>query len=173
MEKLTAEYLRSILHYDPETGLFTWRERADMSPQWNGRYAGQRAGSPLPNKHTTYIRIKINDRAYKAHRLAWLYVTGEWPSGRLDHRDGDGLHNWFDNLREATGTQNKGNSRRPSHNTTGLKGVRRSHNGKRWAAQIKINGRYLHLGMYDTPELAHAAYVEAAKAHFGEFANPG
>ena len=175
---LIAEYLRSVLHYDPETGFFTWRERSDLPEgrarnAWNARYAGRRAGALVPSKHTTYVTIRINNRHYRAHRLAWLYVTGEWPSGDIDHEDGDGTHNWFENLRDATRTQNNGNTRRPTNNTSGYKGVVRSHNGKRWVAYIRINGRLLHLGTYDTPQLAHAAYTRAAKAHFGDFARPG
>ena len=167
---LTAEHLRSILHYDPETGVFTWRERADRPAWWNTRHAGQRAGGLQWGKHTAYVLIRINGRNYKAHRLAWLYMTGEWPSGDIDHEDGDGLHNWFINLRDATRAQNSGNTRRRSHNTSGFKGVTRK--GRRWAAQIMIDGRKCYLGTFDTPELAHAAYVEAARAHFGEFARP-
>ena len=175
---ITAEYLRSILHYCPETGVFTWRERADLPEgrerrRWNTRHAGQRAGTPHRQNHTTYIVIRINGRPYGAHRLAWFYVTGEWPSGRLDHEDGNGSHNWFTNLREATDVQNSGNSRRRSDNTSGYKGVYRSNNGRRWVARIMIDGRKRYLGMHDTPEEAHEAYVEAAKAHYGEFANPG
>ena len=170
---LSAEYLRSILHYCPETGVFTWRERVDAPAWWNTRYAGQRAGKVEPRKHTAYVFIRINGRPYSAHRLAWLYVTGEWPSGEVDHEDGDGLHNWFTNLRDATSTQNKGNSRRRSTNVSGYKGVTRSASGKRWAARIGVDGCQYHLGYFDTPELAHAAYVEAAKKHFGDFVNPG
>ena len=176
MTNLTAEYLRSILHYDQETGFFTWLERADLPEgaarnRWNGRFPGQRAGYLKSFKHTSYLVIRINGQPYRAHRLAWLYVTGEWPSGEIDHEDGDGLHNWFINLRDATRAQNSGNTRRRSDNTSGFKGVGRK--GKRWVARVMIDGRKLHLGTHDTPEEAHVAYVEAAKKHFGEFHNPG
>src|SRR5882672_2364605 len=114
MTDITAAYLRTILHYDPKTGIFRWRVR--MSP---ARGAGEIAGAKSGN----YIRIGIKRRWYQAHRLAWLYVHGKWPLYWLDHANGDKLDNRLENLREATHSQNQMNSRRAKHNTSGFKGV--------------------------------------------------
>ncbi len=180
---LTAEQVRALLDYDPETGVFRWRPRpASMFTSgqktaehaaniWNSRYAGKIAGGvSCEGRSTPYWCIDINRRHYYAHRLAWLYVHGEWPPEQVDHIDSDGLNNRIANLRLATRSENCRNSRTPRTNTSGLKGVSASGcaNG-RWRARIKISGREHHLGTFDTPEEAHAAYAAAAREHFGEF----
>jgi hypothetical protein len=97
-------------------------------------------------------------------------VTGSLPAQYIDHKDNDPSNNRFDNLREATPTENARNVRTPKRNTSGLKGASwYAPNGK-WAAKIRVNGRLLHLGYHATVEQAHAAYVAAAHAYFGEFA---
>lgn len=174
---LTAARLRELLHYDPETGIFTWRprpvrvgfERNDRS--WNTRYSGKPAGSVNKRRGgDSYRYITVDDTSYLAHRLAWLYMTGEWPADEVDHRNLDGLNNRWGNLREATGTQNLGNTRVNSKNTTGFKGVSFLRRTGRYYAQIRIDHKSRHLGYFDTPEEAHAAYVAAAERYFGEFA---
>lgn len=173
---LTAEDLRSILDYDPTTGVFRWKERTDIAGRrdqnaWNTRYAGTEAGNIRPTPWGGFYRvIRIRGRRYYAHRLAWFYVYGKWPSGRLDHRDGDGLHNWIDNLRPATPVQNARNSKRRNRGRSGFKGVSWKTGRGKWVAQIRDENRNVHLGYFDTPEEAHAAYVEAARERFGEFA---
>lgn len=90
---LTAAYLRERLHYDPVTGVFTWRPkhvRDRYDKIWNTRFAGTRAGSVNAHGHRT---VRVDDKAYYEHRLVWLYVHGEWPSGLLDHRNRRGTHN--------------------------------------------------------------------------------
>ena len=173
---LTADYLRTILDYDPETGIFTWKEREDAAPQWNSRLAGKRAGTLQPNgRGGNTIVIGINGRTYPAHRLAWLYMTERWPAKIIDHRDGNCINNAFANLREATNSQKKAKDKRRSNNVSGYKGVSRSPSGclKPWTARIQVNGNVHYLGLFDTPEEAHNEYIKAAKKHFGEFANPG
>jgi hypothetical protein len=90
---------------------------------------------------------------------------------QIDHIDGNGLHNWKGNLRPSTQQQNLWNQRINSRNTSGFKGVCR--NGKNWRAAIWLNRKRMHLGTFLTREEAHAAYCEAAKQLFGEFANDG
>ncbi len=161
---LTAEYLRRILDYDPETGHFTWRHRIEFDARWNNRFAGKRAGNlRRVDGQPAYWIICINARKYRAHRLAWLWVKGEWPVGELDHEDGDGLNNRIGNLRLASSSQNKGNTRTRADNSTGFKSVNKMKNG-RFRAYIKQR----HIGVFDTAEEAHAAYVAAAKEEFGE-----
>jgi hypothetical protein len=99
-------------------------------------------------------------------------VTGEWPTGLIDHQNGDGTDNRWANLRLATSSLNAANSRRRSDNTSGFKGVSRCR-GARWRASIQLNGKFKHLGHFDTPEEAHAVYCAAAANYFGEFAHHG
>jgi hypothetical protein len=99
-------------------------------------------------------------------------VTGEWPPERLevDHKDCDPSNNRWDNLRLATASQNQANKKVSRANTSGFKGVSWHKDDKRWRAQIRMGGKKVHLGSFDTPESAHRAYSEAAMKHYGEFA---
>lgn len=163
---LTAERLREILHYDPETGLFTWCAHTTPRHRTTG---GQIAGR---RQSRGYIQITIDGRCYVAHRLAWFYITGSWPAAEIDHINGIRDDNRFVNLREATRAQNMANSRRLHSNTSGFKGVSFDKRDGRWRAYIRGNQRRHHLGSFDTPEEAHAAYCAAAAELFGEFARP-
>lgn len=174
---LTASYLRSILHYDKETGIFTWRTRPPGHFKTsrahlirNARFAGAKAGH-LCESHG-YVQIRIDKKLYLAHRLAWLYMTGEWPAAQIDHINCDKLDNRFCNLRQATNAENIRNSRKPSTNTSGLKGVSWHKPNNKWRVQISANGSKRHLGYFDEDKLdeAAAAYERAAKALHGEFA---
>jgi hypothetical protein len=156
----TRARLRALLHYDRETGEFLWLKR--MNPRV---HAGHIAGTLTRDR---YRVIAINGRPYRAHRLAWLYMTGQWCSRVIDHRDGDPSNNRWSNLRRATKSQNSANRRIPRNNAWGLKGVSR-HRG-RWCATICRKGRRHYLGSFPTPQAAHAAYVKAARKLFGEFA---
>jgi hypothetical protein len=163
---LTAERLRELLDYEPETGVFRWAvDRGPGRPR-----VGDAAGSADATKDGRII-IKIAGRKHKAHRLAWLSVTGAWPVGEIDHRDGNPANNAWANLREATRAENARNSKRPAHNRSGFKGVRPKPNG-RWEAFITKDSRWITLGRFPTAEEAHAAYVAAAHEHHGEFARP-
>lgn len=156
------EHLSTLLAYDAETGVFTWRIRP------NGRVpAGSRAGSLNSGG---YSQIKIGRRLYGAHRLAWFYVHKQWPTAEIDHIDGNPSNNAIANLRLATRAQQMANIKRASTNTSGFKGVSFHKKSSRWRAYISISGRPKHLGYFDSPERANAAYVEAAKAIRGDFA---
>lgn len=157
---LTAERVREALNYDPETGVFRWRY-SHCSVK-----AGDIAGSP---ETKGYLRISVDGRRYKAHRLAWLHVHGAWPAKQLDHRNRVKSDNRIANLREASNLQNCANAIRPKNNSVGFKGVSRS--GGRFVAGIKRNYKRIHLGSFDAPELAAAAYDAAAAEIWGEFAN--
>lgn len=167
---LTAELLRSILIYEPETGKFTWRSRTDVRSAWNTRYAGREAGYVWrASKNVCYRCIRIFDWPFYGHRLAFLYMTGKWPEAIVDHEDLDGLNNRWGNLRQATKAQNAANSPTPLTNTTGFKGVSRCRGG-RYRASIRIDGRQVWLGRFATPEAAHEAYCRAAVSRSGEYA---
>lgn len=163
--ELTQASLKALLDYEPDSGVFTWRERRDRSPQWNGRYAGTMAGSiaRVNPHHGSYRQIRIGGKSYYEHRLAWLWMTGSWPT-EIDHRDRHGCNNRIDNLRVCTSSQNQGNRKAQSNNAGGLKGVRRR--GSKFVAFISAE----YLGTFETKEAAHAAYCQKAVEVFGEFA---
>ena len=163
---LTLDQLRELLDYDPESGVFRWRvaRRNGSVP------AGTIAGTL---KVTGYIRIEINRQFYPAHRLAWFYVNGEWPSSYIDHIDNCRSNNRFSNLRLATNSQNLCNARMPRTNTSGYKGVTWSKKSQRWQAHIKVRSKSLHLGLFDAKEDAHAAVQSARIKYHGAFANDG
>jgi hypothetical protein len=157
---LTAERLREVLAYDPETGVLTWR--VDRGP--GTRRAGKSAGCPKEG----YLRIMVDGRHYYAHRLAWLYVNGAWPAAFLDHVNMDGTDNRIANLREATKSENACNKGAHRDNSSGIKGVTRQ--GSRWQVNITKGGRFMYVGLFKTAEEARAAYAAAALEHHGEFA---
>lgn len=170
-DSLDAAALKSVLSYCPDTGIFTWLRRSDVGPSWNGRYPGKVAGGVRKNADgREYLSIAINGRSFQAHRLAWLYITGEWPSDIVDHVDGDGLNNRFENLRAADKSTNGANARLSKRNTTGFKGVCFDKSRERFIASITFEGRQRFLGYYDTAEEAHASYMSAAEYYFGAFA---
>lgn len=162
---LTATYVRSILSYDPLTGILTWKRREDARPQWNGVFAGKPAGALHPNG---YIIISINNRLYRAHRLAWLIMTGEWPLNEIDHKYRNRADNRWHMLREATHAQNAYNMKRSPK--SGFKGVILGPAG-RWHAQITYNFRNIFLGSFATKEQAAKTYDEAAKQLYGDYAS--
>jgi hypothetical protein len=159
---LTAGRLRTLLRYSPETGEFYW-----LVTNSARRPAGSLAGDLKPSG---YVLIGIDGFRYRAHRLAWLYMTGEWPADQVDHKDNVRSHNWWSNLRIADNAKNQANSRRPKNNTSGFKGVYWSTQREKWAAKINPDRRQVHLGFYDDPRLAHEAYKRAAAHYFGDFA---
>jgi len=158
---LTHERLQAILNYDPATGIFTWR----TSP--HGRFpVGTRAGGL---QFKGYRSIKINARLYRCNRLAWLYMTGEWPTHQIDHIDGNKDNDAFNNLREATNAQNQWNTRVQRNNKTGIKGVRWNARLGKYTADIRLNGKSKHIGVFSTIEEARVAYNKVAAEHHGEF----
>ena len=159
--------VKEILIYDALTGVFRWRRRNEVGAWWNGRYAGTIAGG-WDSKG--YRRIAIDDHAHRAHRLAWAWMTGEWPQQEIDHVDGNRANNAWINLRLVSTSQNRANSIKHKDNETGLKGVSRYLHYSLWRARIYVRGNDIALGYFKTPEEAHKAYCEAADKHFGQFA---
>lgn len=167
---ITAVYLRSRLDYDQTTGVFTWCVRLVDSGGWNARYAGTVAGCIGA---AGYIVIRLDGKNYRAHRLAWLHVRGEWPPRLLDHEDCDKQNNKFSNLRLASFADSSRNQRRPRSNKSGVKGVCWNSESKKWQAGIKVDRRSVHLGLFESIDDAAAAYAAAAKIYHGRFGNTG
>lgn len=150
---LTAARLRETLHYDPETGIFT------RLTSTGGVRSGTRTGSVNSDG---YLDIRVGGQLFRAHRLAWLYMTSEWPRGVIDHRNHDKTDNRYVNLRDVTHAVNLQNqSRARIDSSTGVLGVIRS--GPNFRAEITVDGRSRHIGSFPTMEQASAAYW-AAKA---------
>jgi hypothetical protein len=158
---LGQERLKDLLSYDPETGLFYWRVDPPVGP----KRAGKRAGY----LHSLgYILIRIKGRDYPAGRLAWLWMTSQWPQAEIDHIDGDKTNNRFVNLREATRQENCRNRIRQKNNKSGFKGVSTARNG-RYRARVTVSGKEIYIGGFCNPSEAHAAYLQWAGQLFGEF----
>lgn len=148
--------VKELLDYDRSTGIFRWKLKSARNVR-----VGDIAGC---DNGQGYLGIRIEGVQYRAHRLAWFYVYGEWPKGGIDHINGQRADNRIGNLRQATPAQNKQNSRRPmSNNTSGLLGVCKDRNRPGWKAQIKLHGKSYYLGAYATAEDAHAAYLKAKR----------
>lgn len=161
-EMPSVDIVRQLLSYDPATGVFTWRERRGGSA-----IAGSIAGG-LDTKR--YLAISVNGKRYRAHRLAWLYMTGEWPAEQIDHRDGDRANNQWTNLRAATNSQNAHNCGKRAHNSSGVKGVHWHTQSGCWRAEIRHGGAKRHLGSFSDINAAQAAYALAAADLHGDFA---
>ncbi len=165
-DDLTAEYVRQIFDYNPEIGELRWKLRTDLRPCDSARLVGRLAGSVKSD----CVNIKINGKMYKAHRVIFLWMKGEWPKYQCDHVDVETSNNRWSNLREATQSQNQANKRLYKNNSSGLKGVHwRSDVGK-YQAQINKSGKRTHLGYFDDPNDGHAAFCRASQEEYGKFA---
>ena len=159
------EDVLSRLHYDPETGVFTWKVRV-MS------HGGGKAPGDVAGAVRQYILLTMFGLTYRAHHIAWLVMTGEWPPTDMDidHIDGDKHNNAWSNLRLATRSQNNMNTSQPrSDNTSGYRGVYRLGRGNGWFARISVNGKIVHLGCFPTFEAAKRARVAQERKVFGQF----
>lgn len=157
MADLTHARLLAALHYDPETGLFTWKVRASSRAA-----VGQVAGTL---HRYGYIQIKLDGVLYRASRLAWFYVKGEWPKGIVDHRDRVRSNNRWSNLRDVTHGVNNENIGLDSHRneSVGLLGVTLHKASGLFQGQIKVKGRHRSLGYFHDPAKAHEAYIAAKR----------
>lgn len=146
-----VEFLRSRYDYDPATGVLTSKF---------GRWRGQ----PVTHTETQgYITIRINGEHFKAHRVIWKMMTGEEPPDEIDHDNRDRADNRWENLLDATKTQNQWNRTAKRSSTTGLIGVTWHKRDQRWSSEIRVNHQRHWLGNFPTAEAAYEAYVDAAK----------
>jgi len=154
---LTHEYLKKLLSYDKETGLFFWNISKGTIK------AGKKAGF---KQSKGYIQISIDNKQYFAHRLAWLYIHGAWPINLIDHIDQNKENNKIENLRDVTKEINFQNqSKSHSNNKTNLLGVHYKKSIDKYAARIKSNGKDYFLGYFDNPEDASTRYFEAKSVY--------
>jgi hypothetical protein len=162
---LTHERLREVLNYDPETGIFT--RRIDLH---KGRHkAGQRTGT----QNNRFRFQWIDDRPYLEHRIAWFWMTGNWPKHQIDHKNLNAFDNRWANLREATVSQNAMN--RKGRSKSGAKGVyfiadKNKCGSKPWRVHIMKEGKRHYIGLFSTLDEAKAAHAVAATRLHGEFA---
>lgn len=166
MADLTADRLREVVHYCPETGVFTWLIARRGNPK--GSFAGtiHRPKRSL----ASYVLMGIDGRCYRAHRLAFLYMTGAWPVHHADHKNLDGTDNRWSNLRDATPSQNQANRAVLSHSRSGIKGVSFHKRDGLYHAEIRFKGSRFSLGYFKDPSVARLVYARAARKLHGEFA---
>jgi len=158
---LTQAELKEQLHYNPETGIFTWI----ISKQ------GFNANKLAESKTSCgYIRICVNRTSYKAHRLAFLYMTGSMPINEIDHINRIRNDNRWCNLREATSSENSKNMKKYANNTTGFTGVYKHLRGKKvYQAYANDKGKRKSLGYFFTALEASESYQKYVKSIHGEF----
>lgn len=167
-DRIELDRLKEIMKYDPETGVFTY-----LVNRGRQRKAGDVVGFVSPKSFHNgggYRIISVDGREYSAHQLAWFYVYGIWPKDCIDHINTIRDDNRITNLREATHSQNMANRSTYANNTSGLKGASFHKKARKWVSCIQKEGEYIYLGLHETKELAHAAYCNAARNLFGEFA---
>lgn len=153
---LTQERLKGLLHYDPETGVFRWKvSRGSAKARTVAGYVNEQG----------YLRMVIDRKWYLAHRLAWFYTHGVWPEFDIDHRNHITTDNRIVNLREATRSENCTNQvRAKSNNKSGFLGVSKHKHTGYWCASIQLKGKRAGvIGYFNTPEEAHAAYLNAKR----------
>ena len=157
MEKLTCARAKALLDYCPETGLLTRKVSLSRSVK-----IGDVAGYAHPTKG--YVSLFVDGVRYKAHRIAWLMYFGKWPSGQIDHINGNPADNRIANLRDVSNQTNSENKIHPkAGNTSGLLGVSWMSAANKWRAQIAIKRKVTYLGLFTSKEEAHAAYLAAKR----------
>ena len=150
---LTQARLKEILDYNPETGVFVWKQKLNRR-----MVVGSKAGTVNSNG---YVQIAIDGKKHLAHRLAWLYTYGCWPNKEIDHINRIKTDNRIANLRDVSRAENEWNSGKQVNNTSGYPGVYWDKRRKKWHTRIKVYGKNVHLGLFDTLEAANAAYMAA------------
>lgn len=156
---ITQEQLKQILHYNPETGVFTWLVSRGKAAQ------GCVAGHNCFKNTKEYTVIGVNSRIERAHRLAFLYMEGRWPNEIIDHINGDGTDNRWCNLREVTQKTNCRNMRLHNHNTSGVSGVSWRKQRNAWRAYITLDNKQYTLGHYPDFFDAVCARKSAERLH--------
>ena len=166
-KELTQARLKSLLSYNPETGDFTWLVGGRR------RRLGEIAGGPrCVGSEKFYVVIGIDGKLYYAHRLAWLYIYDAWPKNGIDHVDQNSLNNRLSNLRDVTHSENHKNQKMSKNNSSGVMGVHFDNKSQKWRAQIHVNGKSIHLGLFELKADAIAARRNA-EVKYGYHPNHG
>lgn len=176
LELPSFEALTKIFEYDPETGAFKWCSDPSRGNAWNGQRAGKPAFTTADKDGYLVAKFTNPDTGkkavFRAHRIAWVFITGRPPENQIDHKNHDRADNRKENLREATDAQNKAHPRRLNGTRTSpYQGVFWQRKSKAWRAQIRINGRAKCLGLFETENEAAKVRDEAAIDAYGEFAH--
>lgn len=161
--KPIPEIVKDLLAYNPDTGLLTWK----MSRRGTVK-AGGIAGTVNDDG---YIRVKVKQKFYPSHRIAWFIYHGQQPEGQLDHIDNDKTNNRISNLRLATPIQNNQNIGKTSSCTSGVKNVTWQKGA--WQVVIKVNGKPMYFGRFQNLFEARERAIEVRKRYHGDFANHG
>lgn len=159
---LTADRLREVLNFDPDTGQFTWCKSLSL----RGR-VGERAGHSQKDGR---VIVGIDGVSYLAHRLAWLYTHGAWPLNLIDHINRDNSDNRLVNLRQATSSENKLNADAHRDSVTGLKGITFDRSRARWVVQLSKKGRKSIAKRFVSKAEAIEFYRQKSVEYHGEFA---
>jgi hypothetical protein len=163
MTKLTQRVLHEMLDYDKDSGIFIWKVRSAQRIR-----IGDIAGSVVAKG---YIGIKLLGKRYLAHRLAWLYVNGEFPDGFVDHANTVRTDNRINNLRLCTRQENKRNGKLYKNNTSGFRGVEFKNNG--WEGSLRVGDQIVYVGRFKTAvEASTAVEKQAEKIHSLFYRNP-
>lgn len=160
-DELTVEFIRDRLDYNPNNGEFKIRKKSGKKG-----VVGNKTGSKGKNG---YVYLYLNNNVALAHRVAWVYVYGEWPNEQVDHINRDRSDNRISNLRLASQSQNSCNGSLRSTNKSGYRGVSWSKEKKKWVSRIVKDRKQYVLGYFDDKEKAYMAYLEAANRLHGGF----
>lgn len=171
----SPELLRKLLRYEPDTGKLFWlprpvemfssgyRAAEGNCKNWNSRLAGREALNA--DDGSGYLFGCIENRSFRAHRVVWAVFHNAWPSGIIDHINGNSSDNRIVNLREVSASINSRNAKMRSHNTSGHNGVCRCRRSDRWLARITLDGKLKHLGYFRTVDEAVVARKNAEIGH--------
>jgi len=178
ISKVTSEIALEFLSYNEETGNLIWKKRDRKwfnydrtCNAWNARFSGTIAGNTQPDSSgKKYRRISIFHSVYLVHRVIYLMKTGFWPEHEIDHIDGNGCNNKWNNIRNVTSYENSKNSRLRNDNKSGTQGVNRCRN--KWQAEIQVKGEKVYLGQFFYFIIA-CAHRKQAEINYGFHKNHG
>lgn len=164
-DALTQDRLKYLIHYDPETGVMTRRVSTSNCVK---------VGDIIKGKSVRgYRRAMVDGIRYKAHDLAWLYMTGRFPEHIVDHIDCNPDNMRWTNLREATQQQNCFNRSASRNNTSGFKGVKWHKSSQRWEGWVGFNHGRVFAGSFSSKDHAARAVMSLRERLYGEFVNHG
>jgi hypothetical protein len=161
MKTLTQKQLKEVLHYNPDTGIFVWLSSRNNNNVPKGSIAGTLRSTD------GYIDISIKRKRYRAHILAWLYMKGVWPENDIDHKDTIRHHNWIDNLRDVTRSENLQNQikARSDNKSTGVLNVYYDKERDKYIVKLQVDGKPKWLGRFSTLKIAEGVALRAKRKY--------